>query len=129
MPRWLTLPVCILPHKPVSGDAVGEDRVDCRRLDACPYDRTGTRADCGQRLRLACPRQRVRLEGAGEEIEQANLKLFARSGGDVVVPVRGSIAPAKDRLNLITNETSQLVLSPARPRRRNRVSVRSRADE
>jgi hypothetical protein len=77
----------VLPHKPVSGDAVGEDRVDCWRLDACPYDRTGTRSDCGQRQRLACPRQRVRLEGAGEEIEQANLKLFARSGGNVVVPL------------------------------------------
>jgi hypothetical protein len=34
----------VLPHKPVSGDAVGEDRVDCRRLDACPYDRTGNYA-------------------------------------------------------------------------------------
>src|SRR6202035_4512332 len=73
----------VLAHQPMSSDAVGEDGVDRGRLDVRPYDRAGTGSDSGQRLRLPGPRQRVCLKSAGKEIEQANLKLLASSGGNV----------------------------------------------
>ncbi len=90
--------VHVLAHEPMSGDAVGEDGVDRGRVDARPYDRAGTRSGGSQRLRLPGPRQPVRLERAGKEIEQANPEFFASGGGNVALPLgrdRGRHADGK----------------------------------
>ena len=79
--------VHVLAHEPMSCDAVGEDGVGCRSVDACSYDRAGTRADRGQRLGLTGPRQPMRLERAGQEVEQADPQLFPSGWGNVAVPL------------------------------------------
>jgi hypothetical protein len=80
--------VHVLAHESMSSDAIGEDGVNRRGLDAGPYDRAGTRSGGGQRLRLPGPRQPVRLERAGKEVEQAYPELVAGGGGNVALPLR-----------------------------------------
>ena len=77
--------VHVLAHQAVARDAVGEDRVGGRRADVRPDDRAGASARGRERRGLPGPGQRMGLERAGKEIEQADLELVARGGRKVVV--------------------------------------------